>query len=94
MLVLIIDLIGLTLSYQSKNKMAELEKSLSSSGFDSSRSIVLTDIADLTSAATSSPQQDGSSQVKKGKKAKNEPKTFKKQDLIKSLLERLTKGSK
>ena len=79
--------------------MAELEKSLTAAGFASSRSIALTDVHDLTSAATTSQSQENATfqeVAKKGKKTKKKAesgsKTIEKQDLLKSLLERLTKG--
>ena len=79
--------------------MAELDKHFTAAGFDSSRSIALTDILDLTSAASaaqhlekSAPQQEAK-KGKKPKKAEHESKTFNKQDLVKSLLDRLTRGN-
>ena len=88
--------------------MAELEKSLTASGFDVTRSLVLTDVPDLTSAADAakpaSPQQRQDEEKKEGgkksKKKKNndnnidqsKTKIIEKKDLVKALLDKLTRG--
>ena len=88
-----------------KNKMADLERSMTSAGYDPKRSFVLNDVGDITSAAAPPPglaQQQltdaQSGDPNKGKKKKkkaeieNGPKLMEKKDLIISLLERLTRG--
>ena len=83
--------------------MAELEKAMTLAGFDSKRSVAFSDVQDLTSAASAenkqqqhqekqSQPQDGKKGKKAKKKAENESKTIDKKDLLKSLLDRVTKG--
>ena len=80
---------------------------MTAAGYDAKRSFVLNDVGSITSAAAPPPglaqQQQQltdaqSGEAKKGKKKKKKPeieagpKLMEKKDLIKSLLERLTKG--